>query len=104
MATKKPVTPRSQAKRMLAQLFLRSRERALAMKLAGYCCGRCGKKQSKAKGREVSIEVHHLAGVKVWEEILNLIYSELLVSPEKLMPLCRGCHDEIHGRTTAEME
>lgn len=70
------------------------------MKIAGYRCQRCDKKQSRAKGREVYVECHHLDGVKVWEQILDLIYRELLVAPDRLMPICRGCHDEIHSRQT----
>jgi predicted HNH restriction endonuclease len=67
------------------------------MKLAGYRCQRCQKKQSTAKGRKVLIECHHIDGVTVWDKILDLIYAELLVAPDKLVPLCRECHDAIPG-------
>jgi 5-methylcytosine-specific restriction endonuclease McrA len=86
-----PITPRSQVRRALARVFLRSRERAAAIKRDNYTCS-CGRKQSRAKGREVFVEVHHVDGVDVWNEVLNLIYAKLLVSPDKLRTLCRECH------------
>jgi hypothetical protein len=50
---KKPVTPASVIKSALGQLWLRSRERAEAVRLAGNTCQCCQKKGSAAKGREV---------------------------------------------------
>jgi len=58
MGKRLPYTPNSKIKAAVRSLFLRSRERAEAKKRDGYACKRCGKKQSKAKGREVSVEVH----------------------------------------------
>ena len=53
------ITPNSKIKASLRQLFLRSRERAAAIKRDGYTCQVCGAKQSRAQGREVYVEVHH---------------------------------------------
>lgn len=95
MGKRLPYTPRSKVKAALRTLSLRSRERAAALKREKYCCQRCSKKQSKAKGREVVIEVHHLKGVK-WEKMIDLIYEELLCDPKFLEVLCFCCHNEKH--------
>ena len=91
MSKRKPTTPHSQAKSALRQLWLRSRERAAAIKRDKYTCQDCGAKQSRAKGREVYVEVDHLEGVS-WERILEYIYRHLLVDPSKLETVCKGCH------------
>jgi len=94
---KKPVTPRSQIKNCLRMLSLRSRERAFTIKRDGYACVKCGKKQSKAVGRECTLEVHHLNGAGI-DQITELIYQTLLCSPDHQVTLCRDCHREIDGR------
>jgi len=91
---KLPITPRSQIKGMLRQIWLRSRERAEALKRAGYTCNKCHVKQSKAKGKEQKVEVHHKEGVGNWDEIVQLIYDQLLCDPSKLEVLCPICHKE----------
>lgn len=93
---KKPETPRSKVKQTIRQLWLRSRERAMALKLAGYTCQRCGVKRSIAKGKEQKIEVHHKNGIWNWEKVINLIYAEILCNPEELEVLCPKCHGEEH--------
>jgi predicted HNH restriction endonuclease len=94
---KKQQTPRSKVKDALRRLWLRSRERATALKKTSYCCERCGVKQSKAKGKEVSIEVHHIDKID-WEGVVDLIFERLLHHPDKLMPLCKKCHGEEHEK------
>jgi DNA-binding Xre family transcriptional regulator len=89
-------TPRGKVRAALRQLFLRSRERAAALKAAGNCCESCGIKQSKAKGREVSIEVHHKQGVTNWEALIDMVYAELLCPPDMLQTLCKSCHSKQH--------
>lgn len=91
MGKRLPNTPRSRIKAALRQLWMRSRERASALKREGYCCEKCGAKQSRAKGKEVYLEVHHRDGIQ-WEEIMTYIYKFLLPSPEKLEVLCLDCH------------
>jgi len=94
---KKPVTPRSQIKGALHRLWLRSRERNEALRQSGRCCTRCQRKHSRAKGREVTVEVHHIRPIDdAWDEILDLIYARILVAPNGLLPLCVQCHEEIH--------
>lgn len=96
---KKPGTPRSRVKQAIRQLWLRSRERAIALKLAGYACQRCGAKQSVAKGREQKIEVHHRKGIGNWDRVIDLIFEEILCRPEELEVLCPKCHGEEHKTT-----
>lgn len=97
MGKKLPTTPRSRVRAALRQLWLRSRERAAAIKREGNTCEVCGKKGSVAKGREVKIEVHHIDGVE-WEQMIDYIFRHLLVSPDKLMVLDKDCHKEVHEK------
>lgn len=91
-------TPRSSIKNAIRALWLRSRERATALKREGYCCERCGIKQSAAKGREVKIEVHHRRGID-WDGITDLVAERVMQTPEDYEVLCKRCHDDHHGRT-----
>jgi 5-methylcytosine-specific restriction endonuclease McrA len=86
-----PTTPRSKVKAALRQLWLRSRERAAALKRDKYTCVECGVKQSRAKGKHVYVEVDHLDGIE-WENILAYIYRHLLVSPDRLETVCKEDH------------
>lgn len=86
-------TPRSRIKGMLRQIWLRSSERAEALKRDKYTCQGCGVKQSRAKGKEAKVQVHHKDGIDVWDEIIELIYDQLLCDPDKLETLCPDCHD-----------
>jgi len=89
-------TPRSRIRGQIRQIFLKSRERAAALKKTQYCCSKCGIKASQAKGREVKLEVDHVEGIKIWDEIISLIEDKLLCigEPNKLQALCRDCHAE----------
>ena len=95
MGRKLPTTPRSQVRSAIRQLWLRSRERAAALKREGNCCEVCKAKQSAAKGREVNLQVHHLDGIE-WEKIIEYIFRHVLVDPSKLQVLCEACHEEEH--------
>lgn len=88
-------TPKTIIVRQLRQLWLRSRERGEALKKSGYKCESCGVKQSKKKGFEQKVEVHHKEGVCNWDKIIEVIREELLCSPDKLQSLCPDCHDKI---------
>ena len=90
---KKPVTPRSIIKHALRLLWLHSRERQAALRRDGYECQGCHRKQSKAKGREFSVEVHHVQGIDDWELVIDVIYRRLLCPPEHLITLCKECHE-----------
>lgn len=87
-------TPRSRVKGMLRQIFLKSVERAAALKRDNYTCVDCGKKQSVKKGFECKVQVHHKKGIKIWEELINLVYKHLLCSVDDLETLCFGCHND----------
>ncbi len=97
MGRRLPYTPRGHIRQALRRLWLRSRERAGALKRDGYACQACGKKQSKAKGHVQLVEVHHLhPGDIEWERMIKYIYRNLLVPPEELVTLCPGCHAQEH--------
>ena len=97
MGKKLPHTPRSQIKAALHRLWLRSRERSAAVKRDNNTCQVCSKKGSTAKGREVKTEIHHLDGVE-WNNIIEYIRRHLLCPPDKLMTLCKDCHEEVHEK------
>ena len=92
MGKKLPYTPNSQIRSALRNLWLRSRERSRALKRDNYSCVRCGVKQSKAKGREIEVEVHHKEGVTNWDELFFAIKEFLLCDPEDMETLCKDCH------------
>lgn len=96
MGKKLPNTPRSKVRNALRQLWLRSRERAAALKREKYTCQRCGVKQSKAKGKEQKVEVHHKEGIGNWEIVIDAIIAEILCDPSNLEVVCPNCHDKEH--------
>jgi hypothetical protein len=69
----------------------------MALRRSGYRCERCGVKQSRARGRVVSIEVHHKHGVD-WAGLIELIISRLLPDPDELECLCKECHEDEHRK------
>ena len=85
-------TSRAKIKGYLRQMWVRSYERRATTKRDNYCCQKCGIKQSKKKGSEVKINVHHKEGINAWDEIINLIEEHLLCDPDKLETLCEDCH------------
>ena len=97
MGKRLPHTPSSTIRSALRRLWLRSRERATALRRTGYRCESCGRKQSAAKGRECTLEVHHTKGVTNWQAIEDAIRRELLVDPTELSPLCEECHKKEHN-------
>lgn len=90
---KKPVTPNTAIRAALRRLWMKSRERSQALKNASYTCAECGAKQSKAKGREVKVNVHHKEGVD-WEGLFDDIRRRLIHTPDKYEVLCVGCHEK----------
>lgn len=96
MAKKLLTTPRSKVRASLRQLWLRSRERSSALHREKYTCQKCGAKQSRAKGKEQKVEVHHQKGIANWEAVIDFIFSEILCSPSRLDVLCPACHEKEH--------
>jgi len=94
MGKRLPYTPNGKIRSALRKLFLRSREHSEAMKAARYTCARCGAKQSRAKGREVYVVVHHRSGVD-WNGLFDDIRARLLNASD-LEVLCVDCHDKEH--------
>lgn len=97
MGRKSKHTPRSVIKNAIRRVWLRSRERAAALKREAYTCERCGVKQSTAKGREVKVQVHHRHGID-WDGVVDLIAERVLQTPDDLEVLCEACHDQEHDR------
>lgn len=92
---KLPTTPRSRIRSALRQVWLRSRERAAAIKRERGCCEKCGVKQTRAKGKEVYLEVHHKKGIE-WDRLIDLVFEFLLCNPDDLEVLCEKCHNKKH--------
>ena len=92
MGKKLPYTPNSQIRSALRRLFLRSRERGNVIKKAKYTCCKCQSKQSKAKGREVKVQVHHRSGIN-WDGLFDDIRKRLLDESD-MEVLCEDCHDK----------
>lgn len=96
---KLPITPKSQIVSALRLVWLRSRERAAAIKRDLNTCQVCGKKASVSKGKEVRTEVHHLQPGDInWDRIINVVRSELLCNPKGLITLCKEHHLECHAK------
>jgi predicted HNH restriction endonuclease len=81
-------------KSAIRRLWLQSRERAKVLREHKYCCEKCSIKQSRAKGREVYIEVHHDPEID-WDGVVDLIFERVLNPPQ--YPLCKNCHRKIHN-------
>lgn len=90
-------TSKTHIVRGLRQIWLRSRERAEALKRDKYTCQKCLKKQTMKKGFEFKVQVHHKQGVCNWDEIIEVIRKNLLCSPEHLETLCKECHVEVEN-------
>lgn len=80
---KKPITPKSQIRAALRQLWLRSRERGLCLKESEGRCFNCGMEP---------VEIHHQRPID-WERIFQVIREELLNA--ELLAVCRDCHQII---------
>ena len=95
MGKRLPHTPNSRITAAIRQLWLRSREHLVPLQRSGYRCECCGVKQSKAKGREVKLEVHHIDGID-WPGVREIIRERVLVDPSRLIALCKTCHEKQH--------
>ena len=84
-------TPNSQIRSALRKIFLWSRERASILKRDKYTCTVCGSKQSRAKGKECRVEVHHVDGI-VWQRMYEAVRNDLL--NQEMVTLCVSCHRE----------
>lgn len=95
MKSKTPTPLRSRLRSALRMVWMRSPERAAALKRDNYTCQvpGCGKKQSKAKGREIKVEVHHIEGIFDWAEVLDFIGAcGLFCNKNFLRTVCTDCH------------
>jgi len=89
MGKKLPYTPASRISHYIRLCWLRSRERAKILKEANYTCSKCHRKQSKAKGHELKVEVHHKKKID-WKKIVEYVRKEVLDKPQEV--LCVDCH------------
>ena len=94
-AKKRAVPIKTRVRSALRQLWLRSPQRAEAIKRDNYTCQCCGAKQSTAKGREVKVVVHHDNEID-WDGVCDLVIERVLQGPSRLTTLCVGCHKAIH--------
>lgn len=88
-------TPKTRIVAALRKLWLWSNERNAALKHYNRECNICGVHESKAKGQEVKIQVHHKDGILNWDTIVKAIREQLLVDVTKLEVLCKDCHDRV---------
>ena len=95
MGKKKPYTPQSRITSAIRQLWLRSRERAAALKREKNTCQRCHRKQTMAKGKEFKVQVHHIGGID-WKGIADIVRERVLIHPDGLEVLCKDCHEAEH--------
>ena len=86
---KLPYTPKSRIQNWIRRGWTQSRERAKVLKEAKYTCCQCHRKQSRAKGKELKVEVHHKAMIN-WKKIVEFIRKEVLDKPQEV--LCVDCH------------
>ena len=99
---KLPYTPNSRIRSSSRMLFLRSRERTATIKRDKYTCQKCLRKQSRAKGKEFYVEVHHREGILNWPELFKAVRKYLLCDPKDMITLCEHCHkDEEEDATIA---
>jgi 5-methylcytosine-specific restriction endonuclease McrA len=96
MSKKSRFTTNSMIRSALRRLFLRSRERGEAIKRDGYTCCDCGAKQSRAKGKEVYVEVHHKDNILNWDKLFEAVREYLLCHPDHLETKCKDCHSKEH--------
>jgi hypothetical protein len=99
---RKPPTKTSHAMVMAVlrrYVWLRSPERRAALKSTDNHCADCCDKFTRAKGREVLPNVHHLDaiedvvidGVSVYQAV-EVVRQAMTCDPSRLVPLCKGCH------------
>jgi len=97
MATKKKKNIRTIIRSGLRAIWLRSPVRAAALKRDVYTCQNCLRKQTRKKGQEFSVVVHHKRLVD-WDPIIDLVIEKLLQTPEDLVTLCKECHKKEHEK------
>lgn len=99
MSKKLPYTPASRIAHYIRLCWLRSRERAKVLKEAKYTCCQCHRKQSRAKDKELKVEVHHKKKID-WKKIVEYVRKEVLDKPKEV--LCVDCHKKETEKQNAE--
>jgi hypothetical protein len=101
MAKRLPYTPKSRIQNWIRRGWTQSRENAKVRKDANYSCSQCGKKQSRAKGKVVKIEVHHIDEIN-WENVIRVVREEVLDKPQ--IVLCYDCHKAETAKQVAKRQ
>ena len=83
--------PKAMARAALRSAWLKSPQRAEALKRDKYTCQSCFRKKSVAKGKEFKVQVHHLDTLQ-WHLIDDFV-EQLFCSSDRLTTLCKVCHD-----------
>ena len=96
---KLPYTPKSRIANWIRRGWTQSRERAKVLKDANYTCRKCHRKQSRAKGKEVCVQVHHKKVIN-WAKIVEFIRKEVLDKPQEC--LCVDCHKKETAKQVKE--
>lgn len=103
MGLKSDRTPNYLIKAALRRhVWLKSRERAAALKRDNYTCQCCKRKQTRAKGEHFLVEVHHKDGIMLWNQIFDVIKTALIPHHDSLVTLCKGCHKNLHADITED--
>jgi len=102
MGKKLEYTPNSKIRQDLRKLWLWSRERNKALKRDKYTCVKCHRKQSKKKGEEFKVEVHHTEGILNWDKLFEVIRLYLLCDSKYLETMCKECHEEEEKKRIAK--
>ena len=100
MSRRIPQTPNSQIRSGFRSIWLRSRERAHALRAAHHCCERCGVKgraKDTRNGPKQKLEVHHRDGIVDWDALVSLFRRRILPNPDRLEVLCPECHKKEHS-------
>lgn len=85
----------------LGRVWLWSPERAAAIARSGMKCERCGCQLYRDKRKGDVPEVHHVDGVG-WTAICNLVIEQLLVDADRLLCLCKRCHQTLDNELAAK--
>ena len=92
-------------------VWLRSPERSAALRSTHNHCEDCDSRFTRAKGKEVLPNVHHLQPIEkqthngiTYADAIEVIRHILTPDPSRLAALCKGCHLARHEAERAAKE
>ena len=103
---KKRKTDKLKLIQALRKVWLRSNVRADRLKQDSHTCQKCGKKKTVSDTKLENepdkycktLNVHHIDGHINWELVCRSVFHHLLVEPNKLLTLCKECHNDEHKK------